>query len=616
MLPELVLDSDSFEDLIEEYRSQIAEIYPDWTDYNYHDPGITFLELFSWMQENQQFFMEQLGEAHYRQFFRMAGVQPLSRRPARVLAAARDRLPEKEIVIPAGTVFMSGGLPFETLREELIPAAQIVRIDRRDPSGKTEFLADTDPAGDIRGLSFPAFGTLPRQGSTLNLKLEGRLNAGKPFHLSVGLEEKGRNPAKTGSAVCLAKIDWEYRAGGEWKPLEIIEDGTFGLLYSGRIALRSPEDLVPDGDEPQIRAVFRSGDFDEAPVIREIGLGEIELIQLRIRRFPEGELIAEGNGFPDQEYALPSASFLGGSVGIRAEDILSPGRTVPWKRIGDLLDAGPEDRCFTADEQTGTIRFGDGFHGLPPEGRILLTSYAETAGMNGNVKERSVFTAEDARLRAAGVPSFRMTRRISLGRDPEKQEDTLLRIVRERRRISRAVTLKDYEEIACAAPGLVIHSAHAWTGEQDPNTVHIAVRPGSGRQPLPLSGAFRDAVLKHLEEYRLLGVKLRLHSPEYIRVDVSCEVVPSSRYHDCEDVIRREIGKFFEEMDRRYGEPLELSALYGRLDRLACIRRIVLLQLDPARPGIRRNRNGDLLPPPAGIFLSGKTEISLNYYGD
>ncbi len=105
MLPELTLDSDSFENLIEEYRSQIAGIYPDWTDYNYHDPGITFLELFSWMQENQQYYMDQLGPEHYRQFFRLAGIRPLTREPSLVLAKAMDTERPGKLVIPAGTIF-------------------------------------------------------------------------------------------------------------------------------------------------------------------------------------------------------------------------------------------------------------------------------------------------------------------------------------------------------------------------------------------------------------------------------------------------------------------------------------------------------------------------------
>ncbi len=75
MLPQVRFDTDQFRDLIEEYRTLIAGIYPEWTDYNYHDPGMTFLELFAWMKENQQFHMEQLGDAHYEAFFRLLGFE-------------------------------------------------------------------------------------------------------------------------------------------------------------------------------------------------------------------------------------------------------------------------------------------------------------------------------------------------------------------------------------------------------------------------------------------------------------------------------------------------------------------------------------------------------------
>ena len=45
MLPEMQLDDQSFEEIVRGARKKIARIYPEWTDYNEHDPGITFLEL-------------------------------------------------------------------------------------------------------------------------------------------------------------------------------------------------------------------------------------------------------------------------------------------------------------------------------------------------------------------------------------------------------------------------------------------------------------------------------------------------------------------------------------------------------------------------------------------
>ncbi len=616
MLPELKLDSDSFENLIEEYRSQIAGIYPDWTDYNYHDPGITFLELFVWMQENQQFFMEQLGKEHYRQFFRMAGITPQGRRPAFVMAEAVERGRRRSVSIPEGAVFYSGGLAFETLKEERVPAAWISRLDRRNPAGRTVFYAENDSAMDHRGLALRVFGSEPEKGASLNLFVEGELREGIIYRLSLQMAEQGRNPLADNAFVSLAELKWEYRTAAGWAPLTILEDETHELLYSGRIAFRMESGPMAGGTEPQLRVVFSAGQYDAVPVLHNISLTEIELQQVRRWVWPEGKLLAEGNGFPRQEFTLMSEKFLADTVEISAEDILHPGKMIPWRRVDDLLEAGPEDLCYVLDEYTGTVLFGDGFHGLPPEGRIVVTAISETAGADGNVKEKSIFTVQDPALRAEGIPAFRMSRMISAGRDPEKKEETLLRIVREQHRVRRAVTCRDYEALAMETPGLIIHSAHAWTEEEKPKTVNIVVRAGTEERALPLSEAFCSNIASHLESRRLLGTTISLHSPDYIRVNVSCEIIPAPEYRDCEDMIKEELGKYFAEKNSTYGLPLEFGELYGRLERLPCVRRINSLQLEPTRADVRRNRNRDLLASPGGIFLQGKTEVFLNHYGN
>ena len=47
MIPVVNLDNQNFEEIFENARKKIPKIYPEWTDYNEHDPGITFLQLFS-----------------------------------------------------------------------------------------------------------------------------------------------------------------------------------------------------------------------------------------------------------------------------------------------------------------------------------------------------------------------------------------------------------------------------------------------------------------------------------------------------------------------------------------------------------------------------------------
>ena len=616
MLPELILDSDSFENLIEEYRSRISGIYPDWTDYNYHDPGITFLELFTFLQENQQYFMQQLGEAHYRQFFRMAGIRPFERTPARVMAEASAVGQLQEVSLPAGTVFMSGGLPFETACDEWLPAAVITSAQRRDPDGRLEYAAEAGASAEGDALSLMVFGENPQPGSSLTLHISGALKTDTDMHLSLNLKNQGRNPKGESQTLSIVALDWEYRTEDGWAPLTVIDDQTCGMLYSGRIRFRLEKGPAADGDDTAIRAVLRSGVYDAAPVLIGASMREIELVQCRTRRWPEGKPVAVGNGFPNQEYPLPSEHFLTTGVEIAVEDILQSGHFEIWEKAEDLLDMGPEDKCYMLDEQTGTIRFGDGFHGMPPEGKILVTVLSETEGRGGNIKDRSVFTVEDRRLGAAGVPVFYLKCRIEAGRDPEKTEETLLRMGRELRRTYRAVSCADYERIVRMTPGLIIHSAHAWTEDHDPNTVYVAVRPGLGSQTLKLTNGIKETVAAHLEEHRLLGTRFVLQSPDYIRVDVSCEVIPSPNYRNTEGMLEAELKRFFKDIEARYGVPLELSSLYGRLDKLPCVKKIIALQIDPVKAGIRRNPNGDLLPPPGGVFLPGKMDIYLNFYGD
>ena len=45
MLPDIDLDNESFDDILENAKNSIVSSFPDWTDFNYHDPGVTMLEM-------------------------------------------------------------------------------------------------------------------------------------------------------------------------------------------------------------------------------------------------------------------------------------------------------------------------------------------------------------------------------------------------------------------------------------------------------------------------------------------------------------------------------------------------------------------------------------------
>ncbi len=611
MLPPLSLDNDSFENLIEEYRSRIAGIFPDWTNYNYSDPGITFLELFAWLRENQQYYMEQLGDDHYREFFRLAGFRPYGRQCARVLAQAVPAARRKAVVIPAGTRFLSGGLSFETTRDEFVPDARIRTTEQVDQNGKTSFSVGSGQITYQGAYSFSPFGAEPVTGASMRLSVEGSIPEGQEFRLAVLLRPNGRNPEAEGITVNLTEISWEYSAAGGYRPLTVVSDETCGLLYSGRITFMMEEGAPADREGLKLRAVLSSGAYDIPPVITGMSLSQIELSQIRSHVWEEGIPLAYGNGFPDQVCEIPQKGFLADSIRIEAADILDPGKMVPWTGTDDFFGCGPEARCFLPEEEAGKIRFGNGWHGMPPEGKIVLKALTETAGSGGNIKTGSIFVPE---IRRKDEPEFRLVHTLVPGRDPETREEMLLRIIREKDKVLRAITLEDYEQMVMETPGLCIHSCHAWTESNDPMTVHVVVRPGDGRKPAALSVKERDIIDGYLEERRLIGTRLKLHSPRYIHVDITVEAVPSPQYRNASVLLEKEIREWFDEQKKIYGKPLSYNQLLSRLDSAPYIRKLVTLSMDPRSAGITRDINRALVPPVNGVFLPGNIDVVLNRY--
>ena len=102
MLPEISLDTTNFEEIVKKARSQIAEVYPQWTDYNYHDPGITILELFAFLKEAQQFYIDQISDDMRKKFLQLIGISLAKRKSATTTVRINTTKPT---LIPAGTKF-------------------------------------------------------------------------------------------------------------------------------------------------------------------------------------------------------------------------------------------------------------------------------------------------------------------------------------------------------------------------------------------------------------------------------------------------------------------------------------------------------------------------------
>lgn len=87
------LDDKTYSDLLDASLKLIPSLYPEWTNFNESDPGVTLTELFAWLTEMLLYRLDQIPPANYRAFLNLLD-EPIPREldyPADYDSAAIER---------------------------------------------------------------------------------------------------------------------------------------------------------------------------------------------------------------------------------------------------------------------------------------------------------------------------------------------------------------------------------------------------------------------------------------------------------------------------------------------------------------------------------------------
>lgn len=684
MLPDIHLDQITFEDMMEEAKNKIVSCYPEWTDFNYHDPGITLAELFAWRREIQQYEMDHVGDLHRRRYLRLLGADIRHRMGAEAYASAEGDAMAR---IPAGTRLQAPGMIFETEEYQVLPRSRIIKCFGFLEGKRISYL-DSDQMKLEHSVKFCPFGREALPGTDFYILLDCSLPEGETLGLTVCCAKQDgakRNPAEE-STLPLARISCSCWDGSGYTPLKILKDETFGLLFEGTLFFQVDAKMISrevDGEEGYfLRLHLEESQYDTPPVLsflsmkmlrvkqqetvatwlqpwqdeahreilrvrhglcargavrvfdfkekyyREISIKEVHWdeergeAEIRLEKEPEGKAIrvlvnsredwyeehgvlGPAHGFPDEQFSLDEALVCSDAFEILVEAAEHPGCYEPWERKEDFSYSGPEDKHYCLDSMNGRILFGDGFHGMPPEGQILLVSYTRVCGSGGNVKARKIQSFIDP-LKAE-IP---VTNRKDAfgGADEESVEEAFIRVRRELAGAGSMVTAEDYESAVLSTPGLRIESCKALFGaeasggrSEGEQIVQLVVKPGSLIQKPRLTPAMTENIRRHLEPRRLLGVRIRISSPIYIRIFVYLEVFVHPEYQDAEDLAERTVREYLSPMLTRFGGNVSYGGLYGQLDRLPGVSGVRSLMLEARGNGVKKNTYGDLLLPGNGI---------------
>jgi Baseplate J-like protein len=99
-LPIPALDDRTFDQLVEEAKILIPKHFPAWTDHNFSDPGIAFMELFAFLIENAIYQINRVPDRSLEHFASLLGVARASNEPSEMLfRRVREKLDSRERAI-------------------------------------------------------------------------------------------------------------------------------------------------------------------------------------------------------------------------------------------------------------------------------------------------------------------------------------------------------------------------------------------------------------------------------------------------------------------------------------------------------------------------------------
>ncbi|MGI5912272.1 MAG: putative baseplate assembly protein [Syntrophomonadaceae bacterium] len=386
MLPLPELDDQNFQMIVEDARKMIPQLFAGWTDENYHDPGITLIELLAWLTEMQQFYLNQITYKNKLMFLKLLGTKLKNAIPARTDVTFSNV--EKMLILPAASKLAAGDQLFETVEPLFLVPAQIEKI--LVCSG--EDYRDFTSFNETRGLSYYAFGQEAKKGNKLMIglseKLPCKIELSLFLHLFEDYTVKPGPLNNDNEMIPPARVLWKYygkKDNGDsgWIPLEIVRDESIHFTCSGAIKFIIPYPMeatrfspVLDRDRFWI-ACFLQDDVYELPHrLEDICLNTVSVLQQstlsEIHEF-------SSTGTKEMQFKVSSSVAIYGLNQVQVRD--QNGDWIFWKEIKDISQgkAGEPVFCLKLSEHREMIiKFGNGEQGMiPPSGEnnIRVISY-------------------------------------------------------------------------------------------------------------------------------------------------------------------------------------------------------------------------------------------------
>ncbi|KFG10664.1 MULTISPECIES: putative baseplate assembly protein [Streptomyces] len=616
-LPSPNLDDRRFQQFVDDAKRYIQQRAPEWTDHNVSDPGVTLVETVAHMADQIVYRLNRVPEKNHLAFLDLVGITLFPPSAARTDVTFWLSAPQEEPVpLPVGTEVATlrtereEAVVFATERElSVVPCALRHLVTQRPGEPVADRTADLAEGKDLM-----CFAESPRPGDCVLFGLTAAVpHCAVVLELDSVVDGVGVDPRQP-------PLVWEAWTEDGWIACEVDRDGTGGLNRPGEVILHMPggHTLSRTGGqeagwlrcrvtEPLPGQPF----YTTSPTVRAAEAFTIGGTTTAVHaETVYDEALGESTGLPGQRLRLAHFPVVGDSPPVLLQTAEHDGWT-DWDVVPSFAASTSHDRHITLDCATGEIAFGpavrepDGtlraYGAVAPKGAVIrAVRYRTGGGRAGNVARGAI------RVLRTSVPyvSEVVNREAARGGvDAETVEEAKVRAPITLRAQERAVTLRDYEELARrAAPETArITCLEGEEGEHGAYAVRVLVVPQAVPDPggrlrfeqLVPGDALLRRITRHLDERRLIGTRLAVGPPFYQGVTVVATLhafrgVDTDRVRrQAHDALYRHLDPLTGGADGRgwpFGRPVQSGEVFAVLQRVPGVELVDDVQLHPADP--------------------------------
>ncbi|MFF4977098.1 putative baseplate assembly protein [Streptomyces sp. NPDC001083] len=616
-LPSPNLDDRRFQQFVDDAKRYIQQRAPEWTDHNVSDPGVTLVETVAHMADQIVYRLNRVPEKNHLAFLDLVGITLFPPSAARTDVTFWLSAPQEEpIVLPVGTEAAT----LRTESEEAVVFATerqltVVPTSLRHLVVQHHGLPVTDRTADLaEGKDVLCFAEAPAPGDCVLFGLTTAVP-----HCAVALELDSRVDG-VGVDPRQPPLVWEAWTEDGWTACEVDRDGTGGLNRPGDVVLHVPggHTLSRTGGQEAGWLRCRVTDplpdqpfYTTSPTVQAAAAFTLGGTASAIHaETVHDEALGESTGLPGQRLRLTRFPVVGDTPPVLLQTAERDGWT-DWDVVPHFAASGPDDRHIALDAATGEISFGpavrepDGtlrqFGSVAPKGAVIRARrYRTGGGRAGNVARGAVQVLRSSVPYVAEVVNREAARG---GVDGETVAEAKTRAPITLRAQERAVTLRDYEELARrAAPETArITCLEGDEGEHGAYAVRVLVVPQAVPDPggrlrfeqLVPGDSLLRRITRYLDERRLIGTRLAVGPPFYQGVTVVA-TVHAFRGVDTDRVRRQAHDALYRHLDPLtggangtgwpFGRPVQSGEVFAVLQRVPGVELVDAVQLHPADP--------------------------------